>query len=463
MEQYREEEREIDLRALSIYLLRRWRALLLAALALAVALGMVAGLKGYRQLNDVEMVQDSQKEFQAAEEQYTVSRTLLERQISNIQKEIEIQEAYKKTSILMNIDPYNEYKETAVYYIATDYQIMPGMDYQTPNIAPSVLKAYMKAAQNGEIIDHLLSKLQSELTIRNLKELIQVEADPDNQMLSITTVGNSEELAASIMRYIKEDLLLHKDIISQAIGEHEISLVEEASVCTVDMELVKTISEYENSLIELQTNFSKKQEELLKLKKPENTVISKITVVKKVLKYLLLGFLVGGMASVLWFGAKYILEDRLPQEAELRQRWGVRILARLHREHGRRSFAFIDRWIDRLAGNTEANTDAEAFYAMAAAKLGSLARQDAEIDLIGDVGDEKIKAFRDALCERAGDLRLNGLGNILESAEAFERFTSANAVLILADAEESRCTSLEKLLDDSAALQKTVLGIVILG
>ena len=198
-----------------------------------------------------------------------------------------------------------------------------------------------------------------------------MEADPDNQMLNITTVGNSEELAASIMRYIKEDLLLHKDIISQAIGEHEISLVEEASVCTVDMELVKTISEYENSLIELQTNFSKKQEELLKLKKPENTVISKITVVKKVLKYLLLGFLVGGMASVLWFGAKYILEDRLPQEAELRQRWGVRILARLHREHERRNFAFIDRWIDRLAGNTEANTDAEAFYAMAAAKLAT--------------------------------------------------------------------------------------------
>lgn len=462
MEQYREEEREIDLRDLGIYLLRRWRTLLFAAFVFAAVLGAVAGWKGYRQLNNIEMVQDSQKEFQAAEEQYRVSKTLLERQLSNIQKEIETQEEYKKTSILMNIDPYNEYKETAVYYITTDYQIMPGMVYQTPNIAPSVLNAYMKVAQNGEMIDYVLSKMQSELTIRNLKELIKVEADPGNQMLSITTVGNSKELAASIMKYIKEDLRSHKDIVSEVIGEHEISLVEAASVCTVDMDLVKQIGEYEDSLTELQTNLFKKQDELLKLKAPANTAVSEGSVARKLLKYLLLGFFMGGMVSVLWFGAKYTLGDRLPQEDELRRRYGIKILARLHREHQGKGFAFIDRWIDRLAGNTEANTNEVTFYAMTAARLGSLVPQGAEVDLVGDIEDAKIRAFRDALSERTRGVQLYGLGNILESAEGFEHFTSANAVLILADAESSRCASIEKLVDDAATLKKTVLGIVIL-
>ena len=233
-------EQEIDLKDLMFAVLRRWRPIIIIAVVFAVLLGGLKTVKGINQLSDEEYVKKNQDTYKMNMEQYTSTKDRLEKEIKNLQDNIESQKEYKEQSILMNINPYDEYVETATFYISTDYSIMPGMVYQTPNTATSILKAYMSIAQNGEMYNYVLGKMNSKMGIRYLKELVKIEPDYDNNMLDITVIGDTRKTASDVMGYIKDSIASSQENITKAIGAHENNLVDESQFVTVDLELDKT-------------------------------------------------------------------------------------------------------------------------------------------------------------------------------------------------------------------------------
>ena len=112
---------------------------------------------------------------------------------------------------------------------------MPGMMYQNPNTAASILKAYMSIAQNGEMYNYVLGKMNNKIGIRYLKELVKIVPDCDNNMLDITVIGDTRKTASNVMGYIMgQHSIPPKDSITEAIGEHENNLVDESQFVTVD-------------------------------------------------------------------------------------------------------------------------------------------------------------------------------------------------------------------------------------
>ena len=102
-------EQEIDLKDLMFAVLRKWRPIIVIAVVFAVLLGALKTVKGIRQLGDEEYVKKNQDTYVMNLDQYNSTKGRLEKEIENLQQNIESQQEYKDHSILMNINPYDEY------------------------------------------------------------------------------------------------------------------------------------------------------------------------------------------------------------------------------------------------------------------------------------------------------------------------------------------------------------------
>lgn len=118
-------EQEIDLKDLMFAVLRKWRPIILIAIVFAVLLGGMKGAGALKQMKDSEYLAAKQQEYDNSMDQYAISKASLEKEVENIKASLESQNEYMEKSVLMNINPYDEYVTAADFYVGTDYQIMP--------------------------------------------------------------------------------------------------------------------------------------------------------------------------------------------------------------------------------------------------------------------------------------------------------------------------------------------------
>ena len=156
-------EQEIDLKDLMFAVLRKWRPIILIAIVFAVLLGGMKGAGALKQMKDSEYLAAKQQEYDNSMDQYAISKASLEKEVENIKASLESQNEYMEKSVLMNINPYDEYVTAADFYVGTDYQIMPGMAYQNPNTASSIMQAYMSMIQNGDMYNYVLNGMSAPL------------------------------------------------------------------------------------------------------------------------------------------------------------------------------------------------------------------------------------------------------------------------------------------------------------
>lgn len=466
MEMNQNEFVEIDLKDLILYLLRRWRTLILAAICGMVLLGCLGAVRKLRSLGNAEAVAEAQSDYETATEQYEISKKLLKNQVDNIQQEIENQQDYKNSSLLMNIDPYNEYQATAVYYIATDYQIQPGMFYQNVNPAGSILNAYQSVAENGgfydDLSDEIGSQLKLKVSVRDLKELVTVTPDYDNFMMTIQAVGGTEDMAESIMDAIQEAMELKTDEIAATMGKHSLNLIANTAEIAVDTKLAEKQTKYEDNMNTLQTSIADKQKALTELKKPEDTRINRRSVLKGSVKYSILGFFLGGFVIVLGLSSVYVMQDRLWDAETLKRRWNMPVAAVLRRRYVGKGFHCIDRLIDKLQGITDKNTDEDNFYQLTAGLLRPMMAGINEMALVGDVSDALLEQVKVGLQSVMPDCHIAAVGDIAGDATALFNVAEAKSVLVVADGENTTNSSLAKIVDYSRHYDKKILGVLII-
>ena len=199
-----EDEDEIDLKALIIAVLRKWRILFVTAILFAVLLGGFKGLTGFLKLQDPEYVQEQTNAVNEEKAQYETQKEMYETQLRNLEAEVRTLNDYREKSLYMNIDPYNEYRETVTYYINTDYQIMPGMDYQNINQATSILNAYVRQVQDFNVFGQAVNLIGKDMNISDIRELVQVQQDNANFMFTVTVVGENEEIPSVLMDVVRD-------------------------------------------------------------------------------------------------------------------------------------------------------------------------------------------------------------------------------------------------------------------
>lgn len=457
-------EQEIDLKDLMFAVLRKWRPIIVIAVMFAVLLGGLKTVKGIKQLSDEDYVKKNQDEYKMNLEQYNSTKERLEKEIANLQDNIKSQQEYKEKSILMNINPYDEYVETATFYIATDYTIMPGMIYQNPNTATSILKAYMSIAQNGEMYNYVLGKMKNKMGIRYLKELVTIEPDYNNNMLDITVVGDTRKTASEVMGYIKDSIASSRDGITEAIGEHENNLVDESQFVTVDLELDKVQTEFTANMDQLDAGLKAKTKELSDLEEPKNSLLSRMSVLKSSVKYAILGGVLGAFMVVFFLCVGFLMSDKLVNEKELKRRYGIMVLGVFSRQNKKRAFGFIDRWLDKIEGIASREMEDEKTFDVAAANAMNYMEQDSVKDvlLVGTVESDKLEKIRAGLSAVLGSTALSVGGNLGKDAQAIKKAASCDAVIIVEQRGRSMFGGIEQELDLVRSLDKKVIGCIVL-
>lgn len=455
-------EQEIDLKDLMFSVFRKWRPIIVVAVVFALLLGGFKTAKGIGQLGDADYVKENKAAYDLSMEQYESTKKRLEREIENIQDNIKSQEQYKKDSILMNINPYDEYVSAATLYISTDYQIMPGMAYQNPNTSASILKAYMSIAQNGEMYNYVLGKMNNELSLRYLKELVKMEPDYDNNMLSITVVGDSKQRAAKVMELLMDSIEESHEKLIQTIADHEVNIVDETSYVSVDLELEQQQQDLSANMEQLASSLQAKSKELTDLKEPASGLLSKTSVLKGAIKYAILGGVLGAFMAVFFICVAFLMSDKLVNDKELRRRYGLMVLGTFKKSGRKKVFAFVDRWLDKLEGAAERELEDERTFEVIAANVNNYAEGIKNVLLIGTVDRDALDRLCKGLESLMPGLSLTAGGNPCKEAETIKEAASCDAVIMVEQREKSMFGNMENELELMRSLNKKVLGCIVL-
>lgn len=455
-------EQEIDLKDLMFSVLRKWRPIIIIAILFGILLGGFKTLKGIDQLSDEEFVKKNQETYASTLEQYTSTKKRLEREVKNIQDNIQSQQQYKEDSILMNINPYDEYVATATLYIATDYQIMPGMMYQNPNSSSSILKAYMSIAQNGEMYNYVLGKMTNKLSLRYLKELVKLEPDYDNNMLTISVLADTEKRASEVMELIMDSIDISQEALIQTIGAHQVNIVDASEYVTVDMDLDQKQKDFSNTMEQLDISLQTKTKELADLKEPASVLLSKTSVLKSSVKYAVLGGVLGGFMAVFFICVAFLMSDKLVNEKEIRRRYGIMVLGVFKKNGKKKPFAFVDRWLDKLEGVSEKElADVQTFDVIAANVLNYSDGVN-RVLLIGTTDRQELETLQNGLNGHLQSLSLMVGGNPCKDAEAIKAAASCDAVIVVERRNKSLFGSIEQELSLVKSLNKKIIGCVVL-
>lgn len=453
---------EIDLFQLGIEILKKWRVVLAMVLLFGVIIGGGITVIGLRKLQNTEYMKAQTEAVNEAQNKYEKLKALYETQLENIEKELASKEAYRDSSIYMNLDPYNVYKETVSYYISTDYQIMPGMDFQNINPSIGIIRAYGLCINDEAIYQKVIAERKYDVTISDLRELVNYTAENDKNLFIITVMGQDKEMAQAIMDAIQEKIAGSRDQISEAIQEHTIQESGKVGGYAVDMTLLDTLSKHNDTITKLQEMQTKKQKELNELVKPSGSVPTKATVMKNTVKYGVLGCFLGGIIACMWICSLYIVKDLLPDAVTLRRVYGVRVIGTYREKGTRRPFSFIDKLVEKLESGTPSEYDLDQAYAIAAANIAAAAEKDTKVLLIGNLDVQQMHRSYDRIrknLEGTCCILMEG-GDILENPDTITVLPQTDAVVLIEDMRRTSNARFAKEIDAVRAAGKKLVGLI---
>lgn len=458
------DEIEINLTELCAYIVRHGCSVLLAAILFMLLLGGYKGYKNIIRFNSADAITEEQAAYQDKLELYNAQKTAGETLIENINEQLKNQQDYQEHSILMNIDPYNEYRDSISYYVYTNYQIMPGMDYQNVDPAPSILAAYAAAAQDGEMFSNIVKQMNGTVSVRDLEELISVDYDDDTskpatRVLTITTIGNTQELANQLMSYVKEQINDSRDKIAASIGEHELRVITEFSSLTADAALQKKMTDYSNTIATLQQNLAKVQDSLSDLKEPAAPAgNSRRHAAMNTAKFAIIGLILGGFLAAMVWAVLYITGDRLSDEDELSERFGVTILGHIVMPGKKGFFAGL---ADRIRGIHRGEVPEVEQYAYLAECLKQMKEKPVSIAVVTDMNPENARAIAEKLAALAVPVSVIYSGNTASDAAALKAANQQEAVLLLADRDISTRRHIRDILQSCLNCEKKICGAIV--
>ena len=409
--------------------LYRWKAMVAAALILALALGGFGLYKNSKAPTGNVTV----------EAQSTLEHS--QRRIKTLSANIKSQQDYLANSLLMTMDPYQVSKITTDLYVYTDYQIIPEMQFQNPDQSPAVLRAYKMLLSTDEALDAFTQA--SGLERLYLSELISAEVVTNSNVLSITVRCADDQTAQKLNDAIIAFLKSKQADVAAQITEHTTSMITTVAASPVDTELAKQQDEAVSRLTSLQNAMKEASANLT----AAQNVVSDAKATSPVVLALVGAFL--GVALVAgWSVVSHLASDKIYSGRVLQNRTGIRVLGAVPGTNK-------DKWLKKLEGRvTQPATDVVAM------NIRNYCPGNAVLCL-GQWTAQQQEQLEQAL--RAIGITPSFQGSLLESADALKALKEQDAVVLLGICGKTRYTTTEKEMQLVADQGKALLGCVLLG
>ncbi len=456
-------EREIDLRQLFWAICRRWRMVLCWMLAVALAAGAFKAVSSARSLRDTEETTTAQATYEALTANNIQERNDILRRLRDISKEIRERQDYENNSLYMSIDPYDVAVAKQVYYVKTDYQILPEMTYQNPNYTDTIVNAYVRLLMGEGNLQAVAEKCGMER--RYLEELVAAW-NSGSGMLTVRVLADDLETAEKILQLLDDGIAADKEQIDATIEAHQFEKFSYSAYTEVNMDLADAQSQKKDVLTGLRTEYAEQTARYETLKEEYKNLEPPVSdtdgVVKDSLKMAIVGAILGAVIACIIVCVQVAVSDRLYSADSLTQRMHIRILGAMPADTAKiGAMGKLDRKLRGRAGFS-ATADAAGAYAAAASYLAGAYPEANTVLVAGGAEDAYIQtaceAFQSVIPEKTFQLG----GSVLSDADTIRKVGQCDLTVLVEHTGTSSYSGVIHEAETIRNLKGTLAGALVL-
>lgn len=294
-------------------IIKAWKHVLIVGIVMALLLGgfrFVPQLKAY-------VSRDNSKEY-SDEQNDRIAE--LQKDVEEIQNQIEKQNNYVDDSIYINANPNRLEKGMLSYYISTP---STGTDNDYAN---NVIHAYRKMFDGGKAAKYVKENLPYDIEEEYIQELIYVNTNANvnvDNYLDVAIVHSDEGKLREIMDLAKKYIEENKETVTSTVGEHELLLIADDITFGTDSGITTKRNDLDTYMTALNNELANKQ---VALSAAQSGSASLGGIVKNSLKYAIVGFVFGVFAAVIYKVLTITLFNKVVSAKQLREAIGLTVL-----------------------------------------------------------------------------------------------------------------------------------------
>lgn len=459
------EEREIKLLEMLLVACLEWRRIVVIAIIIAFISGGAAATIYSLQISDPETVEKLQTTYDSEVASWNAEGLKIKDSIKKIERNLADQKEYNENSWMMRINPDDRWFGYLDMYIDTDYKIMPGVSIQNENPAPRICYAYADYVGQNAFYDAIITDNNLDFAkITYLKEITDISISSSKYSIEVTVTADTEENCKNLLSLFENAIRDRYDFINTTIGEHKLTTSDISVYSVIDFELERKQADNLENIESLTINAGALQYKLIEWEeKKEEISIPVVTVggvIRKAIKYFLIGGFAAAFAIGLFYCFKYIMTQRVYGEEFFDET--VRSLGEIPEKEAKSSKG-IDALIKRGFAVKIKSTEYDQRVKVTAMHAAKLAEE------IADVGNGKIALVSDMdiseLEELAKDMavindRIYAAGNILSDYKAAGESTEASSVIVVVQCRVSRRENIAQMITQLKDRKTNVLGVM---
>ena len=458
------EDREINLRFLVQYVLNKRRIIFLTILVFVFIGLLLYAVPVLQTFNDEDAMASYRLAYDNDLNAYRSEIEALESEIEVIKNNLVKQQTYCDESFLMKIDPYQKTVTTLIYYVDSGYEIIPENTYQDIDYSSRLISMYLAYLTNGELYSQLLAQMPEITDEQYIKELISVTADYETSIIIIMVAGDIDN-TQQMIDTIRTGMETVYSKASDTIAEHKLTKISDSVYTLVDLELAVQQQENFNRIYESSKQLQDKMVELKELEDEGEPQweYSWWSIVKQLVKYLVIAASLGLLAAVLAIAAYYITSDKILDVDKLQAYSNISILGVIPRKESKPAKMKNGTGaIQQHANSSDSmmTLTAQSIYTTVLAGGAG----DGSIALAGSIEMEVLQGVVNAFNQAVPDtqLRFVSAGDPMRDVAAVETISAAKAVVFVEKQGVSRCSDVVKENARVLAWGKPVLGAVLL-
>lgn len=464
-----EEEREIDLRDLIMYILLRWRSILIVALLGA----LLGGAYSYARSNATATAKTIVAEAETVEVQSTEILSGTEAAVAGMEQLIERTSKYILTAPMMQIDPYHTAVCSGILRVkfpaSSEAKILPDT---AGRYAGDLIREVWDSTEISKLADKLqtdTSYIGELITLKVLESNVQ---DSSSQTLEtmldelshtsyieITAIGTDAKMAQDIYDAVVKALMSVDSIHTEVQPELKASKATSSFGVRTDIQQKQNstfylLKDYNDRLTNLNTTLTKVQND------SEETVsqsggghVSK--------KYVLLGFVGAGFLICCFYLLRYILQDLLRTESHLKDVMNIKILGHFVPLPVRKPFDFIDQLIRKIGGALKPVPEEETFR-MVETNIKNYAGTGKKLLITGSGAAVNYERIAAKIKELLGDdFTCTISSDILHSVEARQALAACDGVVLIEELNKSKYLAVGEEAKLIRSMNKEIVGGVL--
>ena len=472
-----QDEEEIDLVALMVTLLHKLKPILLTAVVCAVLFGGVAGVRaakgGSTSAEEQKAYEQALDEYEQKKADYAFEQKQYEQSTANnqqmqkqAQETLEQAQDYAENSLLGQLNAYNVWTAQADVYV----------DAADASRTAALLTAYSNQLTSGDALEQAAEAVN--LQARYLTGVIAAEPQVSGTetvaysgVLTLRAYAADQVRAQAMLDAMLGQLNRLHDSISAAVGSHGVRVISTGISQGVSMELRAAqqennadIQELQSQLVELQSaqqtlddNWNSTKSDWKNISEPALGGGA----VSSVAKYLLIGFLLGGVLACGVVVVRFLLDGMVYSASELNRSTGLPVLGALASDRTKKA-GKLDAKLYQMEGRPDGSADAEMLCLMAQT-IRSRAPEAKNILVTGDLPADQLEALAAALqaTEPLRGQSVTAAESILKAAATVPHVVAADAIVLAADCTVTRTDAVREQNEKIVRLGKQILGCIV--